>query len=219
MIYWFRHNKNTIDMDNSLGIDVLMRSCADPEGGQGVRTPPPPLKTNKNIGFLSNTGPDPLGNHKDTKPAINLGPSSARQRNANGVSLLCRWWPAYKGIWILPPLINLNWKKKQENVVLVGPPLTNFLDPRMAMETLKRILSKLTRLFVHSDATNSTVVAWFKPLIRAFIFAAANCVMTINVCSDKSCLKRRLIWTWNVLVCLNDPSLMLCLAWSDFMES
>ena len=33
-------------------------SWADPEGGQGVRTPPP-LKSQK-IGFLSNTGPDLL---------------------------------------------------------------------------------------------------------------------------------------------------------------
>ena len=34
-------------------------SCADPEGGggQGVRTP---LENYKNIGFLRNTGPDPL---------------------------------------------------------------------------------------------------------------------------------------------------------------
>ena len=28
--------------------------------GQGVRTPPPPLENDKNIGFHSNTGPDPL---------------------------------------------------------------------------------------------------------------------------------------------------------------
>ena len=33
---------------------------ADPEVGQGVRTSPPPLKNHKNIGFHSNTGPDPL---------------------------------------------------------------------------------------------------------------------------------------------------------------
>ena len=39
-------------------------ACADPEGGgQGVRTP---LKNNKNIGFLSNTGPDPLKNQEAT---------------------------------------------------------------------------------------------------------------------------------------------------------
>ena len=43
---------------------------------------PPPLKNHKNIGFLSYTGPDPLKNHKANKPAFNLGPSSACQRNA-----------------------------------------------------------------------------------------------------------------------------------------
>ena len=38
-------------------VDAL-KPCADPEeGGQGVRTP---LEDYKNIGFLSNTGPDPL---------------------------------------------------------------------------------------------------------------------------------------------------------------
>ena len=40
-----------------------------------------PLKIKK-IGFLSNTGPDPLNNHKATKPAFNAGPPSAHQRNA-----------------------------------------------------------------------------------------------------------------------------------------
>ena len=58
-----------------------LESCADPEGGQGVRTPPP-LKNHKNIGFLSNTGPGPLKNHKATKTAFSVGPSSASQRNA-----------------------------------------------------------------------------------------------------------------------------------------
>ena len=41
-------------------------------GGSG-----PPLKIHKNIGFLSNTGPDPQKNHKATKPAFNVGQSSA----------------------------------------------------------------------------------------------------------------------------------------------
>ena len=45
-------------------------SCADPVGGQGVRTPSP--ENHKNIGFLSNTGPDPLKNYKATKPAFNV---------------------------------------------------------------------------------------------------------------------------------------------------
>ena len=40
----------------------VLCTYADPEGGgggQGFQTPPP-LKNHKNIGFLSNTGPDPL---------------------------------------------------------------------------------------------------------------------------------------------------------------
>ena len=45
---------------------------------RGDRGSGPPLKNHKNIGFLSNTGPGPLA----TKPAFNVGPTSARQRNA-----------------------------------------------------------------------------------------------------------------------------------------
>ena len=42
------------------------------QGGGGAGGPdPPPLKNHKNIGFLSNTGPDPC-NIK--KPALNVGP-------------------------------------------------------------------------------------------------------------------------------------------------
>ena len=60
---------------------VQTGSRADPDGGQGSDPPPPP-KNHKNIGFLSNTGPDPLKNHKAAKPAFNVGTSLARQRNA-----------------------------------------------------------------------------------------------------------------------------------------
>ena len=49
-------------------------------GNRGSRPPPP--ENYENVGFLSNTGPDPLNNHKATKPAFNVGPSTARQRNA-----------------------------------------------------------------------------------------------------------------------------------------
>ena len=54
----------------------LSIAWADPEGGGG---PDLPLKNHKNIGFLSNTGPDPLKNHNATKPTFNVGPSSACQ--------------------------------------------------------------------------------------------------------------------------------------------
>ena len=34
-----------------------------------------------------------------------IGPPA--KRHFNGVSLACPWWPAYRGLWILPPLIQL----------------------------------------------------------------------------------------------------------------
>ena len=60
-------------------VDLDQTAWAGPEGGQGVRTR---LENHKNIGFLSNTGPDPLKNYKATKPALNFGLYSVRQRNA-----------------------------------------------------------------------------------------------------------------------------------------
>ena len=59
------------------------KACADPEGGgdRGSRPPFPPEKSQK-IGFLSNSGLDPLKNHKAIEPAFNVGPSSAHQQNA-----------------------------------------------------------------------------------------------------------------------------------------
>ena len=48
-------------------------------GGGGGRGSGPPLKNHKNIGFLSNAGPDSLKNHKSIKPAFNFVHSSARQ--------------------------------------------------------------------------------------------------------------------------------------------
>ena len=59
----------------------LFPSMGGSRGGQGVRTP---LKNHKNIGCLSNTGPDPLKNHKATKLAFNVGPSSFQWRFAGG---------------------------------------------------------------------------------------------------------------------------------------
>ena len=52
----------------------------------GDRGPgPPPLKNHKNIGFISNTDPDPHKIHK----AFHVGPSSARQQNA--ILMAFRW--------------------------------------------------------------------------------------------------------------------------------
>ena len=99
-------------------------SCADPEGGPGVRTPPP-LKNHKNIGFLSNSDPDPLKNYKATEPAFNVGPSSARQRNA---ILMAFCWRADNSPLIVVHVFGSSpthqLKKQKQKNVLVGPPLT-----------------------------------------------------------------------------------------------
>ena len=76
-------------------------------GGTGGPDPPPP-ENHKNIGFLSNTGPNSL---KITKlpSQIQCSPiiGTPAKRHLNGILLAGRWWPTYSsGIWILPALIN-----------------------------------------------------------------------------------------------------------------
>ena len=51
-------------------------------GSRGRTWGPDPLNDHKKIGFLSNTGPDPLTNRKATEPEFNVRPSSGRQQNA-----------------------------------------------------------------------------------------------------------------------------------------
>ena len=58
-------------------------------GGGGEAEGPDPLEIHKNIGFLCNTGRDTLKNNKAAKPAFNVDPSSARQRNT--ISMAFRW--------------------------------------------------------------------------------------------------------------------------------
>ena len=57
----------------ALGSTLLaLKPMRGSRGGAGG--PDPPEYSQKNIGFLSNTGPDPLKNHKTTKLAFNVGP-------------------------------------------------------------------------------------------------------------------------------------------------
>ena len=67
--------------------DVINPMRGSRGGDRGSRSP---LESHKNIGFLINTVPDPLKNHKATKPAFNLGPSPACQRNA--ILMAFCWW-------------------------------------------------------------------------------------------------------------------------------
>ena len=70
---------NTAKIDNAYIAAFRNFHARSQSGGQGVR-----ISTEKSqiITFLSITGSDPLKNHKDTNPAFNVGPSSARQRKA-----------------------------------------------------------------------------------------------------------------------------------------
>ena len=92
-------------------ISMWVQSCADPKGGGagGPDPPPPPQKNHKNIGFLSNTGLDPLKITKLPSQHSMLRHHrhpSETPFNYDGVSLVGQSWPAYSGIWILPFLIN-----------------------------------------------------------------------------------------------------------------
>ena len=90
-----------------------IRGSRGPGSGDSDHTPPP--KNHKAIWFLSNTGPDPLENHKATKTAFNVGPSSAR------------WWgddDPLLVVFVLDPLSPHQLKNIYKNVVKIGPPLT-----------------------------------------------------------------------------------------------
>ena len=60
--------------------------CVHMGGSRGGRGGP--SENHQNMGFLSNSGPDHRKNHKATKPAFNIGPSSACR--LNGVLLSSR---------------------------------------------------------------------------------------------------------------------------------
>ena len=51
-LYMYRKNNKLFEW-------FFKHTCTDPDGGQGVQTPPSPRKI-KNIGFLNNTDPDPM---------------------------------------------------------------------------------------------------------------------------------------------------------------
>ena len=79
--YMLLKASNYVEFDMHLG-HILKQTQetttrADSEAGGGGRQrfiDSPPLKNHKNIGFLSNKGPDSLKNYKATKPALNVGP-------------------------------------------------------------------------------------------------------------------------------------------------
>ena len=93
-------------------------------GRGGVTAPPPPWKIKKNIGFLSNSGSDPLKSYKASIQCRAIIRMPAKH-HLNGVSLAGWWWPPNSGILILHSLIKKKKKKKKKKeIVKFGPPLT-----------------------------------------------------------------------------------------------
>ena len=93
-------------------------SCADPEGGEGVRTPPPPGKLQKYRVF-SNTGPDSLeipklpSQHSMTDHHRPASEMPFKWRFASGPIMA----PAFSRIWILPQPYKMYQLKKGKNEV------------------------------------------------------------------------------------------------------
>ena len=89
------------------------------EGVQGVRTSSPWKITKYRVSYQYR--PWSPKNHKATKPVFNVGPSSARQRNA--IKMSFRWRanddPLIVAFWPFHPS-----STRKKNVVKIGPPLT-----------------------------------------------------------------------------------------------
>ena len=76
------HKMPMVFFSNPSTFFIYNMSCADQEG----------IRETQNIGFLSNTGPDPLKNHKASQPVFNVGPfiGTPAKRHLTGVSLADR---------------------------------------------------------------------------------------------------------------------------------
>ena len=79
---WGQRVKGEYSTDQELMTLVVCLMCGSRGGDRGSD---PHLENHKTIGFLSNTGLDFLKNHKATKPAFNVRPSSAHQQTAISV--------------------------------------------------------------------------------------------------------------------------------------
>ena len=105
-------------------------------GGGGAGGPHPPEKS-QNIGFLSNTGLDPLKNLKATKPAFNVGPSLARQGNA--ISMVFRW-------------------QADDGLLIVVHVSGSSLPSSTKIKTIKKTLSKVSKTTPFMFSTISLVI-------------------------------------------------------------
>ena len=90
-------------------------------GSRGGAGGPDPTENHKNVGFLRNTGPNPL---KITKPAFNIGPSLASQRNAISMAFCCHTNDGQLIVVFSSYLPSSTKKNKKKHIVKVGHPRT-----------------------------------------------------------------------------------------------
>ena len=87
------------------------------------------------ITFISNTGADPLKNHKATIQLASIQwwtiICPPVKCHLNGILLAGWWWPTFNAIWILSPLMKKEKKRKNNNKKMseLDPLWQNFLDP------------------------------------------------------------------------------------------
>ena len=126
---------------------------------RGTGPPPPPrvISKKKNKGFLSNTDPDPFKNHKATKPAFNVGPSSARQPNAIWMAFR---WRADDGPLMVEfgSFFSSNYKKtkKKKTLSKLDPLWQYFLDPRLFLPTETISIAKWIVLCTNETRSNNS---------------------------------------------------------------
>ena len=126
---WFMKGTFSQIMCGSLSLSSIM--CGS-RGGDTYSGSVPHLKNHKNVRFLSNSGVDPLKNHK----ATNIVPSqhstwanngTPAKSHLNGVLLAGKWWPAY----LDPSSPHQPKNNNKKTPSKLDPLWQNFLDQRM----------------------------------------------------------------------------------------
>ena len=146
-------------------------------GGTGIRTPPP--ENHKNIGFLAILVWIPWKS-QSYQASIQCWAITSTQakRHLNDVSLAGRSWPAYSGIWILPPsspqLKNSKKKKKKKKKKKrhsCTPSWQYFLNPRMK-DSLYRYIPSGSLMVSDVNTDSGGVVVSFDVLLLRRLLSA-----------------------------------------------
>ena len=116
-------------------------------GRQGCWTP---LENHQNKGFLCNTGPDPIKKSQSYQASIQVGPSSARQRN---VILMAFLWRTDDGLLLVvfgSPLPTSTKKNKTKSLSTLDHLWQSLLDPRMVIlfYTLGQVHFCMQKLYI-----------------------------------------------------------------------